>query len=179
MPELPDNPYITPDPPQKREAFRSFIWSVVRLALVTQRHAPEVTFAYTGTVLTHTPMYTGGDRMTALYGAHYELATYVQHLLGDEGELEVPVEPDRCSSPECVVNHESEAVILEAAVRGDAQVIANVCKATVRGARDLDPVGGQQVTGEDALRYLFFGILQRLHALLAERAAGGGHPSLN
>lgn len=179
MPELPDNPYITADPPEKGEAFRSLIWSMVRLTLVTQRHAPEVTFAYASTVLTHTPMYTGGDRMTALYGAFHELAAYVQHLLGGEGELEVPVEPARCSSPECVVNHESEAVILEAAVRGDAQAIANVCKATVRGARELDPVGGQPVTGEDALRYLFFGTLQRLHQLLAERATGGGHPSLN
>lgn len=179
MPELPVNPYITADPPEKLEAFRSFIWSIVRLALVTQRHAPDITFAYANTVLTHTPMYTSGDRMTALYGAHYELATYVQHLLGDEGELEVPVEPARCSSPECVVNHESEAVILEAAVRGDAQVIANVCKATVRGAGDLDPIGGRPISGDEALIYLFFGILQRLHQLLAERATGGGHPSLN
>lgn len=174
MPELPDNPYVTPGPPEKSEAFRSFVWSLIRLALVTQRHAPDSTFAYANTVLLHTPMYTNGDHMAALYAAHFEFAAYVQHLLGVDAPLEIEVEPARCGAPECVVNHESEAVILEAAVRGDAQVIANVCKATVRDASELDPIGGRPLDGEDALIYLFMGLLQRLHQVLAARASGGG-----
>lgn len=179
MPELPVNPYIAPDDEPKRDAFRSLIWSVTRLAMVTQHHAPESTFQYVNTVLLHTPMYTGGDRLTALYGAHYELAAYAQNLLGVDSGLQVPVEPARCSSPECVVNHESEAVILEAAVRGEAAAIANVCKATVRGAKDLDPVGGIPVNGEGALVYLFMGLLQRLHKVLESQLPSGGDPSLN
>ena len=179
MPELPDNPYIVPEPPAKPVAFRGLIWSIIRLALVTQHDAAQATFRYVDTVLLHTPMYTGGDRLTALYAAHFELAAYVQHLLGVDRPLEIPVEPARCSSPECVVNHESEAVILEAAVRGDAVVIANVCKATMRGAKDLDPLGGRPVSGEDALIYLFMGLLQRLKEVLQQNAPTGGDPSLN
>ena len=164
----------------RRDTFRSFIWALIRLAIVTQRHAPDPTFAYALTVLQHTPMYTDGDRLTALYGAHYELAAYVHTLLGDEGPLEVPPEPARCTSPTCVVNHESEAALLESAARGDVEAIANVCKATVRGARDLDPVNGEPVSGEDALIFLFFGTLQRLHAVLTEHAHGGhADPTLN
>lgn len=179
MPELPDNPYVAPGDEPKRSAFRSLIWSMTRLAMVTQHHAPESTFQYVNTVLRHTPMYTDGDRLTALYGAHYELAAYAQNLMGVDSDLQVPVEPARCSSPECVVNHESEAVILEAAVRGEAATIANVCKATVRGAKDLDPVGGIPVNGEGALVYLFMGLLQRLHKILESQLPNEGDPSLN
>jgi hypothetical protein len=179
VPELPDNPYLAADAPERRDAFRSLIWSLTRLAMVTQHHAPESTFQYVNTVLMHTPMYTGGDRLSALYAAHFELAAYMQALLGVDAPVEVPVEPARCTSPECVVNHESEAVIMEAAVRGDAQAIANVCKATVCGAKDLDPIGGIQVTSEGALAYLFMGLLQRLHRYLEQQIPQGGDPYLN
>lgn len=175
MPGLPDNPYISPEPPLRRATFQSFIWALIRLAIVTQRHAPDSTFAYALTVLQHTAMYTEGDRLTALYAAHYELASYVHTLLADDGPLQVAPEPARCSSPTCVVNHESEAALLESAARGDVDAIANICKATVRGVKDLDPVNGNPVSREDALIFLFFGTLQRLQQVLAKRVLGD-HP---
>lgn len=178
MPELPDNPYIT-DSEAKAEAFRSLISCLVRLTMVTQRHAAESTFAYVNTVLIHTPMYTSGDRLTALYAAHYELAHYLQAMFGTDAQISIPVEPARCASPECVVNHESEAVIIEAAVRGDTEAIKNVCMATVRGAKDLDHFGGVAVSPESALVFLFMGVLQRVHGYLTDQMDSHGDPSLN